>query len=413
MIDRKLNIRLILHIKQSTLILKKRNFYMKKKSTKSLLILNLVISVALSMAHPVTPALIRKLGLPSFMFGVFFATMSLGNFIFSPIWGGLSDKKGRIKYLIIGLVGYGISQLGFGLSTNTIVIVIFRLLGGAFVTSYLTVSIAYLTDITTKENRLKIMSYYAACNTIGSALGSLLGGVIGNTNYKIAFLVQSVLCIVLSIFIYFILSETIVDTGEKVRIKLNKIKFNKLTNRVDTNLIMIILMVIIFYFSSTSYSSSINYYIESILKLPPSFNGVFLSIAGICGFLGNLLLTSYIGKKVDDKVSFKYLTLLLGVIIFLASITTNTNLFFVLIIIFVTISSIYVPIQQNIVTKLSKDNYGSLMGIQNSAKSMGMVLGSLFAGFIFDFGSKLPFMIAGIVLFIGFGILTRTKIDIK
>ncbi|MGL5086395.1 MAG: MFS transporter, partial [Clostridium sp.] len=77
----------------------------------------------------------------------------------------------------------------------------------------------------------------------------------------------------------------------------------------------------------------------------------------------------------------------------------------------VTISSVYVPIQQNIVTKLSKDNYGALMGLQNSAKAAGMVLGSLFAGFVFDFGNKLPFMASSIILIIGFIILNMTKID--
>ena len=46
---------------------------------------------------------------------------------------------------------------------------------------------AYLADVTTKETRIKYITYYAAANTIGSALGSLLGGIIGNNNYKIHF----------------------------------------------------------------------------------------------------------------------------------------------------------------------------------------------------------------------------------
>lgn len=60
---------------------------MRKQSTKYLLVLTLLISIVLSMAHPVTPVLIRTLGLPSFMFGIFFASMSLGNF-FAHQFGG-------------------------------------------------------------------------------------------------------------------------------------------------------------------------------------------------------------------------------------------------------------------------------------------------------------------------------------
>lgn len=386
---------------------------MRKKSVVHLLILTLLIQIVLNMAHPVTPVLIRTLGLPSIMFGIFFASMSLGNFFFSPIWGGLSDIGGRIRYLVMGLFGYGVSQIGFGFVRNPFLIVIFRVLGGAFVTSYLTVSLAYLTDITTKENRLKYMSYYAGANTIGSALGSLLGGVLGNTNYKITFLWQFILATVFSIALYAMLGETIEKKKTKAKIKFNSFSFKKYEDMLNKNLIVVMVLIMMFYFSSTGYNSSINYYIESILNLPPTFNGIFLSIAGIIGFLANILITPVIGRRVKSDVSFKYITLLLAICMFIVGGSKNLIVFFAAIILFVAIASIYVPIQQNIITTLAKDNYGTLMGLQNSAKAVGMVGGSLFAGAIFDFGAKLPFIAAAIMLFIGFMILANIKIEVK
>ena len=53
------------------------------------------------------------------------------------------------------------------------------------------------------------------------------------------------------------------------------------------------------------------------------------------------------------------------------------------------------------------------MGLQNSAKAVGMVIGSLFAGAIFDFGAKLPFIASGIMLLIGFAILMKIKIEVE
>lgn len=384
---------------------------MRKKSNIYLLIITFISTIALNMAHPVTPVLIRTLELPSFMFGVLFAAMSVGNFMFSPIWGVLSDTQGRIKYLIIGLLGYGISQLGFGYSTNIIAIIIFRFLGGAFVTSYLTVIIAYLTDINTKETRLKIMAYYSAVYTAGGAIGALLGGLIGNKNYKTSFLVQFIICVAVSGLIYIMFKETVEKKSEAVKIKLNTFSFKNNGNPLNMNVVLIMTIVSMFFFSGTSYNSTINFYIESVLNLPPSFNGLFLSVAGVLGFLANVILTPYIGKKYDDRKSFKVITLILSVVMVIAALTSNTIIFFVFIILYVTISSVYVPIQQNIVTKLAKDNYGALMGLQNSSKAAGMVLGSLFAGFIFDFGSKLPFLASSFILFIGFIILTRINIE--
>ena len=182
---------------------------MRNRSMKVVVIFTIMTMMVCNMAHPVTPMVIKALNLPSYMFGIFFAAMAIGNFLCSPLWGKLSDKMGRRKFLIIGILGYGVSQLGFGYSENPIVIVIYRFLGGAFIVSFLTVILAYIADITDKEKRLKGMMYYGAASTVGSALGSLIGGVIGNNNYKNPFLMQFILAIVVSFLIFLFIEETV------------------------------------------------------------------------------------------------------------------------------------------------------------------------------------------------------------
>ncbi|MGL5149265.1 MAG: MFS transporter [Clostridium sp.] len=377
----------------------------KTKSIKFILILSVITQIALNMAHPVTPLMIRELELPSAMFGIFFATMSVGTFLFSPVWGKLSDTRGRKKFMIAGVLGYGLSQLGFGFSSNEAVIVVFRFLGGAFVVSYLTVIIAYLSDLTTKENRLKIMTYFAATTTIGAALGSLLGGVIGNTNYKITFLVQFIICMCIAFVMWVYFEETIKSKEDKGNVKVKKLmpSFNK--GLLNGMLLMVMIQVGIFYFSSTSYNSSINYYIESVLNLPPTANGVYMAITGILGFSANLLITPILGKYVGEDKSFKYLTIVIAAFLGIAAFSNSIIIFFVFMALFVCGSSMYVPIQQNIITKLAKDNYGEVVGIQNSFKAIGMICGSLFSGFIFDYGNRLPFAVASIFLVLGFVVL--------
>lgn len=84
-----------------------------------------------NMAHPATPNLINTLGLPTYMFGVFYSTMAISNFVMSPIWGSISDIRGRKNIMVMGVVGYGISQLGFGFIPNQFLILIFRIMAGA------------------------------------------------------------------------------------------------------------------------------------------------------------------------------------------------------------------------------------------------------------------------------------------
>ncbi len=65
------------------------------------------------------------------------------------------------------------------------------------------------------------------------------------------------------------------------------------------------------------------------------------------------------------------------------------------------------PIYQSMISKHAKDNAGEIMGIQNSARSVGMVFGSLLAGFLYGYGSKLPFLVGSFTAIIALLILVR------
>ena len=368
---------------------KMRGEKMRSKSLKTVTVLTALTYIVLNMAHPVTPMFITQNKLPSYLFGVFFAAMSIGNFIFSPIWGRLSDKGGRIK-----------SQVGFGFSSNTAIIVFWRFIGGASVISFLTVILAYIADITDEEGRLKGMTYYAAASTFGGAIGSLLGGVIGNNNYKITFSVQFVLSIVICILFYLFLEETVTNKNiEKVE---KEKMYSKSINSLNPKVIFIMSQVVVFFFAVTSYNSSINYYIESVLSLPPTVNGIFLAIAGIFGFLINIFFTGKLAKRFGEVKALRISGISMALCIGGATLFNLVPLFFLFILLFVGSSAVYQPMLQNIISKVSNKDNGKIAGIQNSARAIGMIIGSLYSGFIFAYGSKLPFLTASIVILLGY-----------
>lgn len=373
---------------------------MRSKSLKVVTILTVLTHMVLNMAHPVTPMFITQNKLPSYLFGVFFATMSIGNFIFSPIWGKLSDKGGRIKFMILGILGYGISQVGFGFSRNPIIIVFWRFIGGASVISFLTVILAYIADITDGKERLKGMTYYSAASTFGAAIGSLLGGVIGNNNYKITFSVQFILSIALCMLFYMFLEETVdKDSIKNINLEKSNIESVKI---LDWKIIFIMSQVVVFFFATTSYNSSINYYIESVLSLPPTVNGIFLAVAGIFGFLINIFFTGRLAKRFGEVKALRISGVSMALCIGGATIFKLVPLFFLFVLLFVGSAAIYQPMLQNIISKVSNKDNGKIAGIQNSARAIGMILGSLYSGFIFSYGSKLPFLSASVVIMIGY-----------
>lgn len=382
---------------------------MSKSKLRKILFINFITMTTFTMAHPVTPTLINTLMLPTYMFGVLYSTMAVAQFVMSPIWGSMSDTKGRKKFLIVGVLGYGISQLGFGLSETTGTILLFRILGGGMSVGFITVATAYVSDISTKEERVKYLAYYTATASIASSVGALLGGSIGTFGYKYTFIAQFIFSIIVSMIIYFIIDETIEDKSEKVNIYLKHLKPTKKSIDLKSGIGIMMMVMTLITITTTSYSSTINYYVESVLNMPTTVNGAVMAVGGIVALIMNVFINPYIGKKFSENKSIITLLFVAGLSIIIASLSKNIILALVFLLLFIASSSLVMPIQQSIVSKLAKDNYGEVMGIQGSFKAIGMVTGSLVSGFIFDYGNKLPFILGGICCIVAFILLVSSN----
>ena len=381
---------------------------MDKNKLKKILFIHFITMTTFNMAHPVTPTLINTIGLPTFMFGVLYSTMAIAQFVMSPIWGSISDEKGRKRVLIIGALGYGISQLGFGFSQTSSIILLFRLLGGALSVAYMTASIAYVSDVSTKEERVKCMAYYTATMSIASSSGALIGGALGSFGYKTTFVTQFIFSILVGITIYFLLDETIDKKDSKVKIYLDHLKPGKKTIDIKSTIGVMMIVMTLATIATTSYNSTINYYVESVLNMPTIVNGIVMAVAGIIALIMNLVVNPYLGTRFSENKSIVVTLVIAGTSIIIASLSNNIFMFLGFLALFIASSALVTPMQQSIVSKMAKDNNGEVMGIQGSFKAIGMVTGSLLSGFIFDYGNKLPFMLGGICCILAFILLSKT-----
>lgn len=372
-----------------------------------ILLLNFITMTAFNMAHPVTPKLINELQLAPYMFGVLFSFMAVANYVMSPIWGSISDARGRKNFLALGVIGYGVAQIGFGLSSNEILILLFRLLGGAMAVCYLTTSIAYVTDLTNSENRIKYIAYYTATAALGSSAGSILGGIIGENNYKNTFVCQFIFCIIIAFILRAFIKETISKKKEKIKISFNHLRLKGKIVDFKSTLSCMMVVVTLLTISTTAYNSTISYYVESVLRLPTSINGVIMSVGGIVALCMNIFVNPYIDKKFNSQKSIIIIFFIAGISIIVASLFDNLAICGIFILLFIMSSSLLVPICQGIISNLGDNNYGQIMGMQGSAKALGMILGSLISGAIFEYGEKLPFLFGGISIFLAFLILFK------
>ncbi|WP_168198380.1 MFS transporter [Crassaminicella thermophila] len=367
------------------------------------------MSILANTAHPVTPELVVSLNMSSLMYGIMFATMSIASFTMSPIWGSLSDKyRSRKLFIYLPSIGYGLAQIGFGFSTSPVLILIFRILGGGFVASIFTNAIAYIVDETDHTNRSKAIAYYTAITGFGVALGYLVGGYIGVNDYHHAFIFQSLGLIIHAIIVYFLLPESNVKI-EDVKTSKNfifqiKDDFKKY---MPTALGTLLLVVFFTSFSFIAYSTGINYFLKKYLNLNPLQIGYYMALTGIIGMIANVYLTPRISKKYGDKKSLKYVLLVTGITLIILSMIDKllSPISIIVFLIFVFFISMFKPLLQTMVSNLSKNEHGKIMGLQNSANSVGMVGGSLFAGTLLDIYPKMPFIMAAIIFIVSYLII--------
>ncbi|MGN0943145.1 MFS transporter, partial [Fusobacterium varium] len=135
--------------------------------------------------------------------------------------------------------------------------------------------------------------------------------------------------------------------------------------------------------------------------LPPSYNGGIMGMIGVLGLFANLTINMWLANKFDLRKIFPVILFsnsIMGIFILLFS--SKIFIFFLFSVLFYIFNAIYVPIQQSLFTKGQSSNYGLLSGYFNSAKSFGMITGSLFTGFIYEINKLLPFLAVTIIMFL-------------
>jgi MFS family permease len=145
-----------------------------------------------SLLYVIFAPLSRELGLADWQFGILISVSNVAVALFSPMWGRASQRVGRKKIFILGLLGYavGYAALAFGIQIGlwalmTPVALFYMLLGarlvyGAVASAITPAATAYIADTTDEANRSAGMALVAASGGIGTIIGPAFGALLAN-----------------------------------------------------------------------------------------------------------------------------------------------------------------------------------------------------------------------------------------
>lgn len=178
---------------------------------------------------------IVQVGLPSFVeslagtltsYGIIVGMFSLTQCIFQYPYAAVSDKLGRRKIILFGMVIYFIGTILCFIAPNIILLIIYRAIQGAG--AYTSILQAIIGDIYKKDQHSKGMGYYTLYMNVGYFLGFVLGGFISSfLGFRSIFMVQGILICFSFLIIFIVLKEK--DKDETMGDQNNNMDFS-LTN---------------------------------------------------------------------------------------------------------------------------------------------------------------------------------------
>ena len=382
--------------------------------TRYLLFISLMFGILFNLGNPAIPAYINSLGISGMFVGFYLASGGLGLMLFATIWGALGDILDRSKVLAITFIGFALGQTIIGSFTNEYLILLGMFTSGIFGAGVLVNIYSYINDnFKETHDRNKVLSYAVSLYMIGGAFAYLLGGTITrilNPDFNYVFYIQALLLLAFGIFIFF----------EKIDLEDTD---NHLTRRYFwTNIKQVVKMpwvpiytITLTFFISFSHNNVrrfLDYYVidsnYSALDL-----GLLVFTVGVVSLVSNLIIAPFFMKRYHNFRFLQIQFLFAPILLYLGFRTENLLIgLYTYYIGYTIMLAIYEPTAISFMSSNKAVPQGILVGVRQSIVGLGMTLGFIIGGFLYEINELYVFylsVIFYIMVFVGFTILVYIK----
>ena len=357
-----------------------------------------VFNMAANFAHPVTPTIIKELGLNDYMFGMALAAMMVCNFLFSPFWGKIAGYiSSKTAMLICGL-GYALGQVFFGLAQTETQFLLARMFAGVFCGGSYVVFMTYTVNCSTDETRGRNLAVNATVTAVSSSFGYFVGGMVGELGAHYSVWLQVATLAATSVLHYIgCRDDRQLDirqlSGKQLVRECNPFAAIAQCRRFMTRLLAFLFLSYgLANLGYIAFEQCFNYYLRDQFGLSSGYNGVIKAALGVISLVANGTLCMWILRRPSTSrymvgVMSVCAAAMIGVIAFSELIP-----FVAVNVIFFAFYFISLPLAQNRAAALGQGSDSNLvMGAFNSVKAFGSIFGSALAGFIYEINAKLPF----------------------
>ena len=156
------------------------------------------VMAGMGMVWSVLAVYAESLGASATMVGAMFACFGGIRLVVVNVPAGIvSERLGRRRMMIVGLVVLAAGSLGAGIDKGIVTLFVCLMVQGIGSSIFVTAALSAIADLGTRESRMADMAAYQAATMVGLSLGPGLGGLIAaGLGYGAPFLVQGAMALV-------------------------------------------------------------------------------------------------------------------------------------------------------------------------------------------------------------------------
>jgi DHA1 family tetracycline resistance protein-like MFS transporter len=359
--------------------------------------------VGFGILLPLLPYYAESYGASALTIGLLSTSYSLMQFLFTPLWGRLSDRHGRRPLILLSLAGSCVGFLIFALAKTLPFLFVGRIVAG-IAGAIIPTTQAYIADVTTPENRAKGMGLIGAAFGLGFILGPAIGGLLAPYGYDKPSFLASAMAGLNLLFAYRMLPESQTDESRS-RARSHAFGPKALVDALRhprIGLMLLLYFVVTFAFSNME--ATFGLLNEHRYALSARQTGYLFTFIGL---LMSVMQGALVGRLVRLLGESRLIILGTFSMIFglgLMPFAPNLTAYCAILAVMSFGAGINNPSITALLSKSSKvDEQGGIMGIAQSTSSLARVLGPVWGGYTFDsFGIRWPFISAGLLMVLAF-----------
>lgn len=331
-----------------------------------------IIGTDLFVISPLLPFIAQEYEITPAVAGWLVTVFSLMYAISAPLFGWLSDRKGRRLLIVCGLFSFGVANFLTAISQSLAMLIASRIFAGLSVASITPLVYAIIGDTALPERRgvwlSIVVSGHLTALWAGAPLGTLLGQFLG---WRSVFISLAIIAALLSILNFRVWASTNKAHPVEAQVKGSALK---IISAVSVTAFWAIAMYALYVFLGTGLVLD-NHFSSSELAASITAYG----IGAVAGSLSSGRVTDKIGAR---KVSIFSTVMLVGILALLGFFLSAGTWVYFLLFLWALIGYASFTSYQARLAEEFPETRGMALALNNTALYIGITLGSMMGGFI-------------------------------